>query len=235
MKSPKELHRIQEKIASKALIADKVSLEELKVIAGADQAFLFESKAEKNKEEKIISAVVILEYPSMRFLDYSYSVIPVDFPYIPGLLSFREAPAIIEAFHSLKDKEKNKTPEPEILIIDGCGINHPRFAGLATHVGVILDIPTIGVAKNILCGYGETPKEEGEEKPIIYKGKKVGYLFKSKKGCKPIIVAPGHKISLHSSLIIIKNCLYRHKLPEPTRVAHNYVNKIKKDLEEKSL
>jgi deoxyribonuclease V len=227
MKPAEELYRIQEEIASKAIIEDKLSPEELKLIAGADQAFFYESKNDtenEDRQEKIISAIVVLEYPSMRFVTYSYSVMPVDFPYIPGLLSFREAPAIINAFHALKNKSK-----PDLLVIDGCGTNHPRFAGLATHVGVILDVATIGVAKNILCGSGEVPGEEGEEHVIKYKGKEIGYYLKSKKGCKPIIVAPGHKVSLPTSLKIIKNCLKVHKLPEPTRIAHLYANKIKKE------
>jgi len=227
MTTTEELYRIQEEIASNAIIEDKLSLKELKLIAGADQAFFYESKNDTENEdsqEKIISAVVVLEYPSMRFIDYSYSVMPVDFPYIPGLLSFREAPAIINAFHALKNKSK-----PDLLVIDGCGINHPRFAGLATHVGVILDVATIGVAKNILCGSGELPGVEGEEHVIKYKNREIGYYLKSKKGCKPIIVAPGHKVSLETSLRLIKNCIHKHKLPEPTRIAHLYANKIKRE------
>ncbi len=224
MKTTEELYRIQEEIASKAVIEDKLSLEELKLVAGADQAFFYEPKndtEEKDRQEKIISAVVVLEYPSMKFIDYSYSVMLVDFPYIPGLLSFREAPAIINAFHALKTK-------PDLLIIDGCGINHPRFAGLATHVGVILNVATIGVAKNLLCGNGEVPCEEGESCMIKYSNREIGYYFKSKKGSNPLIVAPGHKISLETSLKLIKNCTHKHKLPEPTRIAHLYANKIKK-------
>jgi deoxyribonuclease V len=227
MTTTEERYRIQEEIASKAVIEDKLSLKELKLIAGADQAFFYELKndtKDEGRQEKIISAVVVLEYPSMRFIDYSYSVMPVDFPYIPGLLSFREAPAIINAFQALKNKSK-----PDLLVIDGCGINHPRFAGLATHVGVTLGIATIGVAKNLLCGSGELPREEGEERVIKYEGREVGYYLKSKKGCKPIIVAPGHKVSLPTSLKIIKNCLKVHKLPEPTRIAHLYANKIKRE------
>ncbi|MGB7531636.1 MAG: endonuclease V [Halobacteriota archaeon] len=223
MKTTEELYRIQEEIASKAIIEDKLN-PKIKLIAGADQAFFSESKDEVEDKEKIISAVVVLEYPSMKFIDYSYSVMPVDFPYIPGLLSFREAPSIINAFHALEN-----TTKPDLLVIDGCGINHPRFAGLATHVGVVLDVATVGVAKNILCGSGEVPMTEGEARLIKYKGKEIGYYLKSKKGCRPIIVAPGHKISLQSSLRLIKNCIRKHKLPEPTRMAHLYANKIKKE------
>ncbi len=222
MKHTEELYSIQKEIASRAIIEDKLSLTELKLIAGADQAFFHESKNNiMVGQEKIISAVVVLEYPSMKFIDYSYSVMPVDFPYIPGLLSFREGPAIINAFHDLKN-------QPDLLVIDGCGINHPRFAGLATHVGVSLDIPTIGVAKNLLCGNGEVPMNEGEAHVIKYKDREIGYYLKSKKGCKPLIVAPGHKVSLKTSLRLIRNCIRKHKLPEPTRIAHLCANKIKK-------
>jgi deoxyribonuclease V len=226
MRNTEELYRIQEEIALQAVIEDELRLEELKLIAGADQAFLYhaKSKAENGiKAEKIISAVVVLEYPSMKLVEYSYSLMPVDFPYIPGLLSFREAPAIINAFHALKTK-------PELLVIDGCGINHPRFAGLATHVGVILDIATIGVAKNILCGTGEVPNKEGEARIITYQDRAVGYYLKSKKGCKPIIIAPGHKMSLKTALKLIKKCIHKHKLPEPIRITHLCANKIKTDL-----
>jgi len=226
-KTTGELYSIQEEIASKAVIEDELNPEELNVIAGADQAFLYESKSEneeENKRERIISAVVLLEYPSMQFFDHAYSVMSVDFPYIPGLLSFREAPAIINAFHTLKTK-------PDLLVIDGGGVNHPRFAGLATHVGVSLDIATIGVTKNLLCGTGELPTEEGESRIITYHEREVGYYLKSQTGSKPIIVAPGHKVSLDTSLKLIRTCIHKHKLPEPTRIAHLCANKIKRDLE----
>ncbi|MHC1610442.1 MAG: endonuclease V [Candidatus Methanospirareceae archaeon] len=222
MKPTEDLYRIQEEIASRAVIDDRLNLKELKLIGGADQAFFYDSRSEI-KKEKIISAVVLLEYPSMKFIDHAYSVLPVDFPYIPGLLSFREGPAIINAFHTLRSK-------PDLLVIEGCGINHPRFAGLATHIGVSLDLATIGVTKNLLCGTGGVPNEEGESRMITYRGRAVGYYLRSKKDCKPIIVAPGHKVSLETSLKLIKTCIKKHKLPEPIRIAHLYANKIKRDL-----
>ncbi|MCW3137481.1 MAG: deoxyribonuclease V [Methanophagales archaeon] len=217
----RDLYLMQEEIASKAIIEDQ--LRALSLVAGADQAF-FREATNGNTEgrEIMISAVVVLEYPSLKFLYHSSAMMPVDFPYIPGLLSFREAPAIIEAFHKLDKK-------PDLLLIDGCGINHPRFAGLATHVGVLLDIPTIGVAKNILCGSGTIPSKPGEANLIRYHGREVGYYLKSKKGCRPLVVAPGHKVSLDTSLTIVKSCIRKYKLPEPTRLAHLCVNKLKKD------
>ncbi len=210
-----DMYRIQEEIASKAITEDHMGA--LNLVGGADQAFL-----RLHDNEQIISAVVVLEYPSMRLLHHSSAIMPVDFPYIPGLLSFREAPAIIAAFRRLETK-------PDVLMIDGCGINHPRFAGLATHVGVTLDIPTIGVAKNLLCGTGTIPARQGESSPIRYHDREVACYYKSKNGCRPLIVAPGHRVSLGTALAIVKSCIRRHKLPEPTRLAHLCANKLKRD------
>lgn len=207
---------MQAEIASLAIWEDCISLEKLSLVGGADQAFILE-----NENEKIISAVVVLAYPSLEVVERAFAVLPVNFPYIPGLLAFREAPAIAEAFKRLRRK-------PEVLFVDGCGVNHPRFAGLATHVGVSLDVATIGVAKKLLCGRGEIPEKEGEATEIRFKGRVVGFFLKSKRGCRPIIVAPGHKISLSTALELTKRCIRKHKLPEPTRIAHNYANEIKK-------
>ncbi len=213
------LYRIQDEIASKAVIADEINLKELKTIAGTDQTFFYGLQA----EERIVSAIVVLEYPSLKFINYSYSEMPVAFPYISGLLSFREAPAIINTFYALENK-------PDLLVINRSGINHPRFAGLATYVGVILNVATIGVTKSSLCGSGKVPREEGEANVIKYQDRAVGYYLKSEKGSKPIIVAPGHKVSLETSLTIIKSCIRKHKLPEPTRIAHLCANKIRKQI-----
>jgi deoxyribonuclease V len=217
-----ELYRIQEEIAARAIIRDGRELEELKMVAGVDQAFIELDTGSENGHELIISAIVVLDYPSMDLMECASSVLRVEFPYIPGLLSFREAPAILKAFHALKTK-------PDLMVVDGCGINHPRYAGLATHIGVLLDIATIGVTKSILCGDGELPSQVGEAQVITYHDKAVGYYLKSKRACKPIIVAPGHKVSLETSLKLTKSCLHAHKLPEPTRMAHLYANKLKRE------
>lgn len=228
MRNTEHLYRLQEGIAARAILEDKLCLEALRFIGGADQAFLYPPKATPGlAPEEILSAVVVLEYPTMRFVEYAYAVMPVDFPYIPGLLSFREAPVIINAFQSL-------TSKPDLLLIDGCGINHPRFAGLATYVGVTLDIPTIGVTKNLLCGTGKVPDDEGEACVITYQGREVGYYLMSKRGCKPIIIAPGHKISLQTSLKLIQACICGHKLPEPLRLAHLYARKVKNTISNKT-
>ena len=206
------LIQAQEMVASCALVEDQFG--ELKTIAGVDQAFL---------DDKIISGIVILDYETMDIVEKKHSIKDVDFPYISSFLSFREGPAIISAFRSLKTR-------PDLLMIDGCGINHPRSAGLATHIGVALDMATIGVAKKLLCGTVETPINIGEYSLIILYGQYVGALLLSKKGCNPIIIAPGHKVSLSSTIDIVRYCLRGQKLPDPIRIAHKYVGDIKHKL-----
>jgi len=144
-------------------------------------------------------------------------------PYIPGLLSFREGPPAIMAVRALAQK-------PTLLFVDGCGINHPKRAGMASYIGVILDLPTIGVTKNILCGSALMPEKVGATSPLVYREETVGFLLKSCKGCRPIVVAPGHKVSLESSLNLAICCLHGHKLPEPCRLAHEHVNRVKRDM-----
>lgn len=199
-------------VASCALVEDQFG--ELKTIAGVDQAFL---------GDEIISGIVILDYDTMDVMEKTYSIEDVDFPYIPTFLSFREGPAILSAFRSLKMR-------PDLLMIDGCGINHPRKAGLATHIGVALDIATIGVAKKLLCGVVEEPTSVGEYNFILLDGQYVGVSLLSKKGCNPIVIAPGHKVSLRTTIKIVRHCLRGHKLPEPILVAHEYVGEIKRKL-----
>lgn len=214
---PSEFSR-ESLLAAQRLVAEMAKTEDdfgdLRFIAGVDQAFLGES---------VISGIVVLEYDSLEVVARVFSVEHAGFPYIPTFLSFREGPAIVSAFGKLK---KN----PDILLIDGAGINHPRGAGIATHMGVALIVPTIGITKRILCGSGDEPSQVGEANPLIHEGKKVGWLLKSTKRSRAIVVAPGHRVSLESSLAIVKKCLRNHKLPEPLRLAHEYANEVKEGL-----
>ena len=212
--SRESLLAAQRIVARKAKIKDDVG--DLRLIAGVDQAFV---------KDKIISVIVVLDYGSLDVVGSVHSVETVSYPYIPTFLSFREGPAIVSAFRKLKNP-------PDILMVDGAGINHPRFAGIATHIGVALNVPTIGITKKILCGKGVEPSQEGEASPLVHEGKIVGWVLKSREKTKPIIVAPGHRVSLESSLSIAKACLHGHKLPEPARLAHEYVNELKRKLSE---
>ncbi|MDP2766463.1 MAG: endonuclease V [Candidatus Methanoperedens sp.] len=205
-------------LATQRLVAERAITEDdfgkLRLIAGVDQAFV---------DDKIISGIIVLKYNSLEIVERVHSIWLLCYPYLPTFLSFREGPAIVSAFKKLKNS-------PDILLVDGAGINHPRGAGIATHVGVALDMPTIGITKKILCGSGDEPSLVGEANPLIYEGKKVGWLLKSSKRSRAIVVAPGHRVSLDSSLSIVKTCLRGHKLPEPTRLAHEYVNGLKKEV-----
>jgi len=211
--SRESLLAAQRLVAERAVTRDDFG--EPRLIAGVDQSFL---------GERIISGIVVLRYGSLEVVERVHSIGQVNFPYIPTFLSFREGPAIVSAFKKLKTI-------PDILMVDGAGINHPRGAGIATHIGVVLDMPTIGITKKILCGSGKEPEHAGEASPLTYKGRKIGWLLKSNKRSRAIVVAPGNRVSLESSLSITKACLRSHKLPEPTRLAHEYVTGLKKEIQ----
>ncbi len=199
----------QKLVAERAIIRD--DFDRLQIIAGVDQAFA---------GEDVISCIVALDYNSLEVVEQVYSSQPVTFPYIPTFLSFREGPAIVKAYKKLKIT-------PDILMVDGAGINHPRRAGIATHIGVALDVPTIGITKKLLCGYGIEPSTAGEAAQLIYNDEQVGWLLKSSRRGRTIIVAPGHRVSLENALLIVKACIRNHKLPEPARLAHEYVTGLK--------
>lgn len=203
-----QLVSVQHRIASRVMLSDDFSDGR---VAGVDQAFI---------DELVISGAVIL-CTGGKLLSKASHALMASMPYVPEFLSFREGPAAIKAVRALDSK-------PTLLFVDGCGINHPRKAGLASYVGVILDIPTIGITKSVLCGTFDLPERVGEALPLVYGNEQVGYLLKSCRGCRPIVVAPGHKISVDSALEMARRCLKGHKLPEPCRLAHEYANSIKK-------
>ncbi len=207
-KSLEKLIKIQENLAKKIIL--KNDLKEIKLIAGFDLAF---------SKNKIFCCGVILNR-ELELIEKKFSEEVENFPYIPGFLAFREGPIIIKTYKKLKSK-------PDIIFIDGHGIAHPKFFGIASHIGLLLDKPTIGVAKNKLIGEYEEPKNVWEEEKLLFKNKHVGWVLKTKKDCKPIFISPGHKISLEKSLELTKKCLKGFKLPEPLRLSHLEVNKFK--------
>ncbi|MFB3763708.1 MAG: endonuclease V [Methanotrichaceae archaeon] len=202
----RHLIEIQRAVASRISLIDGYSEE---TVAGVDQAFI---------EDLVISGAVVLR--QFEIIDAACHAEEASIPYVPGFLSFREGPPAIMALGRLKIK-------PTLIFVDGCGINHPRMAGLASYIGVMLDIPTIGISKDILCGCFEAPVDEDEANPLVYGKGVVGYVLKSRKGCRPIVVAPGHKVSVDSSLVLARKYLKGYKLPEPSRLAHEYANRMK--------
>ena len=159
-------------------------------------------------------AVVVLRYPEFSIVEVKVAEGKITFPYIPGLLSFRESPLILAACEKLCNV-------PDLILIDGQGIAHPRRVGLATHVGLFLDLPTIGCAKSILCGQHRSVGEEaGSHAELLDKGELIGAALRTKSGVRPVYVSVGHKIDLASALQLVINCCRGYRLPEPTRLAH---------------
>jgi deoxyribonuclease V len=188
----------------------------IRIIAGADISF--------NKyEETVYAGIVLFKYPQLEVIDTAWAISRTSFPYISGLLAFREVPALLDAWNKLDIK-------PDLLVLDGQGIAHERRLGIATHFGLITDVPTIGSAKSRLRGKCEEPANEVFAQSPMYDGDEViGTALRSKKKCNPIFISPGHRVSMAQSVEIIKNCVRGYRIPEPTRQAHILVNKIRTD------
>ncbi len=200
---PDEAIRLQVEL-SKKVVTMPLS-ETISTIGGVDVGY---------QEGKARAAIALLTYPAMYLINYAVSETPCSFPYIPGLLSFREAPAVLTALEKL-------TELPDVLLVDGQGIAHPRRLGIASHLGVLLDIPTIGCAKSPLIGHYEAlGNNAGDTAPLIYNDEILGMAVRSKTGCKPVIVSIGHRCDLTSAVQLVLNCCRGYRLPEPTRLAH---------------
>ncbi|MBS3110024.1 endonuclease V [Candidatus Woesearchaeota archaeon] len=206
-----KLRAEQDKLAKKVITHDTFENEDIKTIGGIDQTY--------TSNNRIISAAVVIDRKSLKEIEAKYSVMEVNFPYIPGFLSYRELPAMVEAYRMLEQR-------PDMIIIDGNGILHPRRLGLASHLGILLDAVTIGVAKNLLSG------EVDGERVIIDKEVR-GYRLVTKEHANPIFISPGHKIGLASAIDLAKKLIIPpHKLPEPVHLAHKLANRVKKELKD---
>jgi len=160
------------------------------------------------------AAVVVLEYPGFRLVETRVIHGQVDFPYVPGLLSFREAPLVLRACQVLETT-------PDLILVDGQGIAHPRRIGLASHLGLFLDTPTIGCAKSRLCGSHEIPGvQPGDYTELVDKHEVIGVTLRTKVGTKPVYVSVGHKIDLPAAIQWVLECCKGYRLPEPLRLAH---------------
>jgi deoxyribonuclease V len=186
----------------------------IKTIAGADISF--------NKyEETVYAGIVVFSYPELKIICNATAVSRTGFPYISGLLAFREVPALLEAWDKLDIK-------PDVMVLDGQGIAHERRLGIATQFGLITGVPSIGSAKSRLYGkYNEPANITFAESAMYDKAEIIGTAIRSKRNCNPIYVSPGHRISMEQSVELIKNCIRGYRIPEPTRQAHLLVNKIR--------
>jgi deoxyribonuclease V len=195
------LREIQTNIAKQVVLEDPSS--EVASIGAVAQSF----------DKNIVFSSAVVVDTLMHVIDESASVVRAALPYVPGMLFFREGPAAIATVEKLHRR-------PDVLIVHGCGINHPRFAGLASHVGVILDMSTVGVSKKALCGDYVEPDRAGRSTTLTFKGKPLGFTLKPVAGSKPIFISPGNRISLQGALHVVEHCIVNHRLPEPLRLAH---------------
>ncbi len=211
--SPNAAIALQSQLASRVIRTDQLK-GEVRRVAGVDMAI--------NEENGMArAAVVLLSYPELEILERHVYEEPVRMPYIPGLLSFRETPCILGAFAHLHE-------QPDLVMVDGQGIAHPRYLGIASHLGLWLDLPTIGCAKSILRGhYNEKAlsEEAGAWVPLVFKGERVGAAVRTRSHVKPMFISLGHRISLETSLHYVLACCKGYRLPEPTRLA----DKLSKD------
>ncbi len=207
-----KLKEEQTKLAKTLQLKESINLDSIETIAGCDRAYI---------DNQIISVIVVTD-KEMNVIEEKFFMERAKFPYIPGFLAYREMPSMIGCYNKLENS-------PDILIIEGDGILHPRHCGIASHFGLIIGKPTIGIAKNLLFGTLKDSK--------IYDGKKaIGMSVETKKGSNPIYVSPGNLISLESSAEIVKKLIKEpHKLPEPLMLAHRYADRIRKEFAEKKV
>jgi deoxyribonuclease V len=215
MKWPKtfavaEAREIQEQLRNKVRI---VPLQKRPwYVAGVDAAF---------SDDKVFAAACLYQYSDLTLVEQAYAVQKLAFPYVPGFLSFREGPAIIAAIKKLKIK-------PDLILVDGQGIAHPRGIGIASHIGVLLGIPAIGCAKTRLVGeYKEPEKRKGKWSPLSFEGEIVGAVLRTSDSVKPLFISPGHKIDLEGAIKITLGCTGRYRIPEPIRCADMLSKKLK--------
>jgi len=211
--SIKDAPGIQKQLARKVRLKGKRKPPE--IVAGADISFAQNSS-------RAFAGVVLLKFPSLEVMDEFTSEGELTFPYIPGLLSFREAPILLELFKKVR-------PAPDLIFFDGQGLAHPRKLGLACHVGLFLDCPAIGCAKSKLIGDYEEPEQgKGSFSHLLDTDQNVlGAVLRSRDGCKPIFISVGHKINLKTAVQRTLECTTRYRIPEPTRLAHNLVTKMR--------
>ncbi len=200
----REAVRIQNHLRSRLILRDRFGTP--RTVAGVDASF--------SRTGWTRAAAVVLALPSLEILDHARAVRRTSFPYRTGLLTFREAPAVLEALRRLRRP-------PDLLICDGQGIAHPRRMGLAAHIGLLTDIPSIGAAKSRLTGTHSTvPDGRGEWVPLLDKGEPIGAVLRTREGVRPLYISPGHRVSIGSAVELVMRCVTRYRLPETTRAAH---------------
>ena len=211
---PRQAIELQKQLADEVIKEDNFDAP-IKTVAGIDLGY-------DAKNDTCRAVAVVLSFPALDLLETSEALLPIQFPYVPGLLSFRETPAAIKALEKL-------TITPDVILCDGQGLAHPRKFGIACHIGLITQVPTLGVAKSLLVGKFETLGEtRGSTAPLIYKNECVGTVLRTKDKVQPVYVSVGHKISLTTATDLVLQCAPKYRLPETTRLADKMASYRKK-------
>ena len=211
--SPSEARRLQGELAPRVVLGPPLDLSRVRYVAGADVS---------TQGDRGYATVVVLSFAELSVVEVRGFQAPLTFPYVPGLLAFREIPAVIEAL---------KTVETEVdaVIFDAQGLAHPRGMGLASHLGLFIDVPTVGCAKSRLVGEHEEPRQEkGSTADLVYRKKVVGRVVRTRTGVSPVYVSVGNRIDLSSAVDLVLACCTKYRLPESTRQAHNAANELRR-------
>ena len=204
--TPKQAIELQKKLTNQLIITDQFS--EIRTVAGVDVGFEQQNTIAR-------AAIAVLSLDNLKLINTSIARRPVTFPYVPGLLAFREIPVVLDALEQLSQ-------QPDMLLCDGQGIAHPRGLGIAAHLGLLTNIPSIGVAKKRLIGDHEpVDNHKGDYQPLYIKGKQVGIVLRTRDNVKPLYISPGHRVSITTAMEMVMRCLTKYRLPETTRYAHN--------------
>ena len=202
--SIEEAKIIQQQLCTEVIATDKLNVVQL--VAGVDLGFSDDGSVSR-------AAVAVLNFPNLQLREKAIALRPTTFPYVPGFLSFREVPAVLDALEKLKTA-------PDLILCDGQGLAHPRRFGLACHLGVLTDIPTIGVAKSRFIGdSAELPAAKGSWQPLIHQGETIGAVVRTRSRVKPLYVSIGHRVSLPTAIDYVLRCTPKYRLPETTRIA----------------
>ena len=214
--SPAHARDVQRDLAARVVVADEAA--PARTVAGVDV-----SNTPRDRDERLHAALAVLALPSLAPVATAGATRRADFPYVPGLLAFREAPCLLDAFAQLQAL-------PDLLVVDGHGVSHPRGIGIASHLGVLLDRPSIGVAKSILVGApeGEPGAAPGSWVPLIWKGRMIGAVLRTRARVSPVYVSVGHRVTLEGAVRQVCAMLGRTRLPEPTRQAHLAANALRR-------
>jgi deoxyribonuclease V len=216
--TPDEARSIQKELRERVSLSDAIRIEDIRLVAGVDNSYAARAGA-----TTAYAAVVVLSFPELEVVETRLATCSVDFPYVPGLLSFREGPAMLAALRQVES-------EPDVILFDAQGYAHPRRLGAASHLGVILDRPAIGCAKSRLVGrYDEPGAAFGERSALIDKSETIGAVVRSRAGRAPLFVSPGHKLSIDTAVeVALACCRGRSIMPEPTRLADKLVREARR-------